>query len=142
VADAVIQQIAAALLAHAAQAGYVSVGLLTDVGKDWHEVTATPAGYLGDRGLRNTPSPTRSISVMAGLFLFSVIKGEEPTKLFWACEKAFEDRIALDPTLGGLCHAAHVTGYTSDKTVPNVSARTHVADIFIEVEYRHDRGNA
>ena len=138
----VLVNIADNLIAKSSAAGFVSTGLLNDQGHDWHDEPNATAAYLGDAGERNIEGPTRSISPTAGFFFFTICKGDNPTRIFWALYKAVKDAIDADPTLGGLCHTARVTGYFSDKSVPQISARVHTADIFVEVEYRHERGNA
>jgi len=143
--DPVLALIADALIAKSVAAGYKATGLLNDVGRDWHEEDNAPAAYLGDAGERNEDRPTRSVSPRAGFFFFSIVKGDNPPRSFWPLYKALKDSIALDPTLGGLANGdngARVTGYFSDKTIPTINAGVHLADIFVEVEYRHDRGNA
>jgi hypothetical protein len=141
----VLVQIADALIAKSVLAGYKSTGLLNDVGKDWLQEDNPPAAYLGDAGERNEYKPTASISPRAGVFFLSIVRGDNPTRLFWPLYKALKDAISIDPTLGGLAtgdNGAMVTGYFSDKTIQAVTARVHRAEIFVEVEYRHDRGNA
>lgn len=144
--DPIVLQIADALIAKSVTAGFKATGLLTDVGHDWHDEPNPPAAYLGDAGERNEQSPTRSIEPTAGFFFHTIVKGgDTPTRDFLRLYKTLKDLVDLDPTLGGLATAgrgARVTGYLSDKTVPNVSARAHVADIFVEVDYRHSRGAA
>lgn len=137
-----LAQIADALIAKSGLAGYLSTGLLNDLGKDWLQEDNPPAAYLGDAGERNEYKPTASISPRAGFFFLSIVRGDNPTRLFWPLYKALKDAIDADPTLGGLCFLAQVTGYFSDKTIQAVTARVHRAEIFVEVEYRHDRGNA
>ena len=138
-----IVAIADALIAKAAAAGYLRTGLLNDLGNDWHSEDSTKAAYLGDSGERNVPKPTRSISPRAGFFFFSIVKGEAPTRIFWPLYKKLKDGIDADPTLGlGDDVVAAVTGYLCDKNIQQVIARVHTADIFVEVTYRHDRGNA
>jgi hypothetical protein len=135
-----VLQIADALIAKSVAAGFTATGLLTDVGKDWHAEDRSPAAYLGDAGERNEDGPTQSISPQAGFFFHTIVKGEAPTRSFLALYKALKDAVDADPKLGALVFRARVTGYLSDKTVPNITARVHVADIFVEVEYRHAKG--
>lgn len=138
--DSVLQQIADAFIAKSVAAGFVSTGFLTDVGRDWHDEPAASAAYLADAGERNEDGPTRSVSPKAGFFWHTIVAGSNATRLFYEKYKALKDGVDNDPTLGGLCHRARVTGYVSDKTVPAILARKHVAEIFAEAEYRHDRG--
>jgi len=143
VPDPIVLQIADALIDHSLAAGFKQTGLLTDVGKDWNDETViSPAAYLGDAGERNEDSPTQSVSPRAGFFFHTIVKGNAPTRSFLLLYKALKDRIDNDPRLGGLCFRARVTGYLSDKTIPNITARVHVADVFVEVEYRHARAAA
>jgi hypothetical protein len=64
------------------------------------------------------------------------------TRLFHAFYKEHKDRIDADPTLGGLCFRARVTGYLALHTAASIAARTHVARINVAVEYRTARGTA
>ena len=141
--DPVILQIADALIAKSKAAGFKSTGRLTDVGKLWAMETNPPAAYLGDAGERNEDGPTRSISPRAGFFFYTIVKGSTtPTRSFYALYKALKDAIDNDPALGGLCFRARVAGYSALNTDASIAERTHVSDIFVEIEYRHERGNA
>jgi hypothetical protein len=143
VADPKVLQIADALIAKSKAAGFKSTGLLTDVGKLWASETNPPAAYLGDAGERNVDGPTQSISPQAGFFFYTIVKGpSEPTRTFFGLYKSLKDGIDADPTLGGLCFRARVSGYTALNTDASIADRTHVADVFVEIQYRHDRGNA
>jgi|SRR5689334_4145524 len=147
--DSKLQQIADALIAKAVAAGFKSTGLLTDSGKLWSEETNAPAAYLGDMGERNLDGPTRSISPQAGFFFHTIVKGpDKPTRTFFALYKALKDAIDNDPTLGGLATGgregngdrARIAGYNALNTEAAVAQRVHVADVFVEVPYRHDYG--
>lgn len=140
--DPIVLQIADNLIAKSAAAGFVSTGLLTDVGKMWADEQSTPAGYLGDLGESSEFRPTQRISPRAGFFLHCIIKGSAPMRAWFALYKAFKDLLGNDPGLGGLVELAHVVGYQPLNTAANISQRIYVADIFIEAEYKHERGAA
>jgi hypothetical protein len=143
VPDPLVLQIADALIAKAVAVGFRSTGLLTDVGKLWAEEQNHPAAYLGDAGERNEYRPTARISPTAGFFFYTILKGPTPTRDFLKTYMpALKNAIDNDPTLGGLCEKAQLTGYQSLNTTANISQKTHVADVFVEVEYKHVRGAA
>ena len=141
--DALVLQIADNLIAKSLAAGFKSTGLLTDVGKLWAEETSPPAAYLGDAGERNEYKPTRRISPTAGFFFYTIVKDvPAPTRTFYGLYKALKNIIDNDPSLGGLCELAELIGYQALNTAANIARNTHVADVFVEVQYKHDRGGA
>jgi hypothetical protein len=140
--DPLVLQIADALIAKSAAAGFVRTGLLTDVGRLWADETEPPAAYLGDAGERNEYRPTQRISPTAGFFFYTIVKGETPARSFYGLYRALKNAIDNDPTLGGLCERAQLVGYQSLNTAANIAKQTHVADVFTEVEYKHARGAA
>jgi hypothetical protein len=118
-------------------------GLLCDVGKLWQEEDRPPASYLGEDGEDLQEKPTQSITGdPVSLYFYTVLRGENVTRLFHAFYKEHKDRIDADPTLGGLCFRARVTGYLALHTAASIAARTHVARINVAVEYRTARGTA
>jgi hypothetical protein len=140
--DPVVLQLADALIAKTVAVGFKSTGLLTDVGKLWADETNPPSAYVGDAGERNEYRPTQRISPTAGFFFYTIVKGDAPTRAFYALYRQLKNAIDNDPTLGGLCEKAQVTGYTSLNTAANIAQRVHVADVFTEIEYKHARGAA
>lgn len=140
--DPLVLQIADALIAKAVPAGFKSTGLLTDVGKIWSDEQNAPAAYLGDAGERNEDRPTRSVTVTGGFFFYTIVRGATPTRAFLGLYRTLKNAIDNDPTLGGLCERAQLTGYQALNTTANIAQHVHVADVFIEVEYKHARGAA
>lgn len=140
--DPLVLQIADNLIAKAAAVGFVSTGLLTDLGNLWADELNPPAAYLGDAGERNEYRPTRSISPTAGFFWHVIVKGDVATRSFLGFYRLLKNAVDNDPTLGGLCQKAQVTGYQALNTAANIAQKTHVADVFVEVEYQHARGAA
>ena len=141
--DPLILQLADALIAKSKAVGFKSTGLLTDVGKLWADETNPPAAYLGDAGERNEYRPTQRISPTAGFFFHTIVKGPDaPTRVFLELYRLLKNAVDNDPTLGGLCERAQVTGYTSLNTAANIAGHVHVADVFTEIEYKHARGAA
>ena len=142
--DPIVLQIADNLIAKALAVGFRSSGLLTDVGKLWSEETNPTAAYLGDAGERNEYAPTRRITPTAGFFFYTIVKGAAPTRAFYQLYRALKNAIDNDPSLGGLCTegVAQLTRYQALNTTANISKGVHVADVFIEAQYKHDRGAA
>jgi hypothetical protein len=120
-----------------------STGLLVDVGRLWQQEERFPACYLGDDGEDSQDGPTQSVEGQpASLFFYTAVRGESATRLFHTLYKELKDRVDADPTLGGLCFRAKVSGYLALNTASNVAARTHVARVNVDVHYRRPRGNA
>ena len=143
--DPLVLQIADALIAKALAVGFRSSGLLTDVGKIWETEQNPPAAYLGDVGERNEYKPTRRITPAAGFYFYTIVKGvQAPTRTFYGLYRDLKNAIDNDPDLGGLCTegVAQLVGYQALNTAAAIAAHTHVADVFIEVGYKHDRGAA
>jgi hypothetical protein len=144
VADSKLLQIMDALVAKsAAIPGVGATGLLCDVGLMWADADRTPASYLGEDGEDLVEKPTASLEGdPALLYFYTVCKGDGATRLFHAFYKEHKDRIDQDPTLGGLCFRARVTGYLALHTAANIAQRVHVARINVSVNYRVPRGTA
>ena len=120
-----------------------NTGFLVDVGKLWQQEDKFPSAYLGDDGEDSQDGPTQSVEGdPVSLFFYTVVKGEDPTRLFHGLYKELKDRVDADPRLGDKCFRAKVTGYLALNTVANVAARTHVARVNVDVHYRRPRGSA
>ena len=140
--DHLLKQIGDALLAHATGlSGIGKTGWLTDVGKMWMEEQNPPALYLGDAGDEIEDGPTRSRSSIAHFFFHVIVRGDVPTALYYSLRRQLEVALEADPTLGGLGHNARITRADPLNTAANIAKRTFVADLFIDVDYRHARGN-
>jgi len=124
----------------AAVAGIGSTGILTDVGKMWAEETNPPAAYLGISAERVEERPTRSMTATALLFWHVITKADAPAAAFLPVYAALRKKVEDDPTLGGKARRAQVVGFDALNTAANIARRTHVADVFISVEYSTDRG--
>ena len=142
--DSRLLQIMDALVAKsAAVPGIGHTGLICDVGKMWQEEDLPPAAYLGEDGEDSQDGPTQSVeSDPAALYFYTINKGANATRLFHAVYKSIKDGIDADPTLGGLCFRARVSGYLALHTAAAISGRIHTARINVQVHYRTDRGNA
>ncbi len=124
----------------AAVAGIGHTGLLTDVGKAWHEEDKVPAAYLGQLGEDIEGSPTRRMTSDSQFFWYTIVKGNAPTRKSEALKQALRAGLEADVSLGGLAELATVVGDRVLNTAENIAARTVVANIFVDVQYRTERG--
>lgn len=106
----------------------------------WHEVVNYPAVYCVIGSETKEPSPTRSKEATAQFILPTVVKSEDPLDTYMALLSQIETAIEDDPSLDGLALNAHVSGFNALVTSATIAGQVHVADVFVDVTYRHTRG--
>lgn len=116
----------------------------------WVEVVDFPAVFTYFAGESKAMGPTQSVTSLARVGLYCVTKGsfdpsgnEDPLLAFLELYRQIVLNIEDDPTLGGL--AMDGQGAMVTECLPMVTAETiargyHVADVIIDVPYRHVRG--
>lgn len=124
----------------AAVTGIGNTGFLVEVGKMWNDEDKDKSAYLGDNGESIEGAPTRSMTSIASFFWHTIVKGNTPARRYEGLKQALRAGVEADPSLGGLAQLALVVGDEKLNTPANIAARTHVANIFVDVTYRTVRG--
>lgn len=105
----------------------------------WHEEHDLPAAFVGIATETKERAPIRSKQGSADFFVHTIVEGDDPLQLFFDLYASIEAEIEDDPTLGGLALDAFVSGTTALVTGETIAQGKHVADVFVTVQYRHDR---
>jgi hypothetical protein len=111
--------------------------------KTWVEETNLPAVFVILEDDDSGPGPTRSKTVAAHFRLATILAASNPQDAFDDLRGAIETLIEADPSLGGLANAgmaARVSGCGRFATAKSISGEFYVRDIFVDVDYYHDRG--
>lgn len=137
-ADSELRKITDALVVESQKV--VNIGRTGKVLLNWHEVEDLPAAMLGVAQEDKGGGPTRSKEATATFFFYTITGGDSPLDAFLALYQALEQEIDDDPTLGGLALTAEVVGMRSLTTSETISNGRHVADVLVDVTYRHGRG--
>ncbi len=107
----------------------------------WQTLKRPPAVFIAVAGETKARGPTRSKENQATITLPTVVKGSDPLVKFFDLYKRIEEVIEADPSLGGLVIDAWVSGFVGLVTDESITPDLHVSDIFVTVDYRHDRGS-
>ena len=107
----------------------------------WQTLKRPPAVFIAPAGEVKARGPTRSKENQVTVTLPTVVKGSDPLVKFFDLYKRIEEVIEADPSLGGLVIDAWVSGFTGLVTDESITPDLHVSDIFVTVDYRHDRGS-
>lgn len=109
--------------------------------KGWQTLKRPPAVFIAPAGETSAPGPTRSMTNQVVITLPTVVKGADPLVEFFDLYKRIRILVDADPSLGGLAIDAWVSGYVGLVTDESITPDLHVSDIFVTVDYRHDRGS-
>jgi hypothetical protein len=119
--------------------------LLTVFGKKpraYYEAVEFPAGYLWLASEAKDRLPTRSKNALAEFGVHLIVKNQDdPLDEWLKCYEQIEEQIEDDPSLDGLALDARVQGADLLVTSETISSGYYVGDVFVQVEYRHERGN-
>jgi hypothetical protein len=137
--DSLLKQIADALLVEVQK---VTEFNATRVGiaKGWQTEQNTPAAYVYLALDTKEGSPTASKSGTASFAVLVNIDSETAQTDFFDLYKKIETQIEDDPGLGGLVFTAEVKGARLTNTADVIRGNKYVADVLVDVEYRHARG--
>lgn len=114
-------------------------------GSDWttfEKEGRLPAAYTILDTSEASRGPTQSKEVLAHIRIPTIVRSQEPENAFDDLMAAIENEIEDEPSLGGIAHDAWVSGCGAFATAKTIAGEVYVRDIFVEVEYRHDRGAA
>jgi hypothetical protein len=109
--------------------------------KGWQTLKRPPAVFIAPAGENSAPGPTKSMTNQVIITLPTVVKGADPLVDFFDLYKRIKEVVDADPSLGGLAIDAWVSGYVGLVTDESITPDLHVSDIFVTVDYRHDRGS-
>lgn len=138
--ESVLERVAAAIDAEVKKIpGIGETGLLL---RHWTNVSVRPAAFTAFASEDGRRDPTRSIQQVASFIVATVVSGDVPVSEFFKLQRQIKQQIEDDPTLGGIVQDAWVSGSAALVTDETIAAGLHVADVFITVEYRRDRGKA
>lgn len=135
----VLDQIYTALLAEVAKVS--PLGENGEAVRHWSEVENHPAAFTIPAEEDKEFAPTQSKEGVARFVVYTVCGGASPRRQFLELYRQVEKEIEDDPRLGGLCFTAQVTGFAGLQTAETISSGKYVADIFVEVHYRHTRAS-
>lgn len=108
----------------------------------WEKEARLPAAYTVLDTDEKEPGPTRSKTVTAHVRIPTILRSQNPEDAFDDLRAAIENQLEDDPSLGGLVFDCYVSGCGPFATAQTAAGEVYVRDIFVEVEYRHDRGAA
>lgn len=119
-----------------------SVGSYGSKLKAWHEIVNWPAAFIIIGGETKERRQTQRKEGTATFLIPTVVKTDDPVDRFMTLYEAIEESIESDPSLDGLALDAVIRGFTALTTSQTIAGDFHVADIFVDVQYRHERGDA
>lgn len=108
----------------------------------WHTTQDLPAAFLAIGSEDKQTAPTTQKRATATFTIACIVQGDNPLDEFFKLYKSIEDEIEDDPMLGALVLDSRVIGFNALITDETIASGLHVADIFVEIDYRHLRGIA
>ena len=107
----------------------------------WYDVVNFPAAYLALGSETKRRWPTQSKEGKARFLVPCVVKDiSGPLERFLDLYGLIETAIEADPSLDGLAIDCFVAGHSALTTSKTIAGGVHVADIFVDVTYRHAKG--
>ena len=116
------------------------IGSVSSQVKLWKEETNLPAAYVILDSDDSRFEPTESKTVDAHFRIAMVLQSETPQDVFDDLRGAIEAEIEDDPSLGGLVDVAFVSGVGGFATSTSIAGQVYVRNIFVDVTYKHARG--
>jgi len=118
------------------------IGTVTESFRTWNAAILFPAVFLFLEREEKRRSPTRSKECDASYLAACTLKTAEPENAFDELKAAIENKIEDDPTLGGLCRDAWVSGCGRFIYEETATEQIYKRNIRIEASYRHVRAAA
>ncbi len=106
----------------------------------WMSETVFPAAYTYLIGENKSGAPTRSKSSQMHAGIYVVLQSTTPEQDFAAIYREIEEEVESELTFDGLVRDVWITGTAPLQTAHDIAQGKHVSDIFVRVEYQHDRG--
>lgn len=139
--SSVAQQIREALIAEVKKV--TGIGEVSSDWNLWDKVSRFPAAIVILDTERHEQSPTQSKTITALFRVACTLRSQSPENDFDTLKAAIETQIEDDPTLGGLTAGgvgAFVSGCGPFATSKVIAGDVYVRNVYVDVEYRHPRG--